>query len=284
MKHCLVITAYKDIDSINQLINYTPKDWGIYIHIDKKSIIKESEVNSRAKVFKIQNINWGAWEHLYVFHFLLNQAFNDDSNYDYYHLITGQDFYATSPNSFDSILGDDKLSYISVNKIPWGNWKGWNWGFDIFQYHTLASYMNVHTGRFGKRLNKYFHEMQRILRFYRALPSYPIYGGSVYCSLHKDFVKYIFESNFANELLEYMRNTTLAEEIFFQTVLMNSPFKDKYCNNHLRYIDWNVPNPPKFLNKEDYDLIIQSNSLFCRKVDSDISRDLIDKLSSNKWL
>ena len=31
MNHCLIITAYKDIENLNRLIHYAPEEWGIYI-------------------------------------------------------------------------------------------------------------------------------------------------------------------------------------------------------------------------------------------------------------
>lgn len=36
MRHCIIMTAYKDIDMINEIISYLPDDWGCYVHLDKK--------------------------------------------------------------------------------------------------------------------------------------------------------------------------------------------------------------------------------------------------------
>lgn len=46
-------------------------------------------------------------------------------------------------------------------------------------------------------------------------------------------------------------------------------------------MDWNVKSPPKVLREEDFHKIIDSNCLFCRKVDSKASKMLI-KLLMNK--
>lgn len=52
MNHCLIITAYKDIENLNRLIHYAPEEWGIYIHLDKKSSIRKEEIDKRAHVYQ----------------------------------------------------------------------------------------------------------------------------------------------------------------------------------------------------------------------------------------
>ena len=44
MKHAFLITAYKDIPSLNRLIDRLSSDFYLYIHIDKKSSIRKSDI------------------------------------------------------------------------------------------------------------------------------------------------------------------------------------------------------------------------------------------------
>lgn len=44
------MTAYKDAAQINRIIGITPPEWGIYIHIDRKSALKAEDIDSRARV------------------------------------------------------------------------------------------------------------------------------------------------------------------------------------------------------------------------------------------
>jgi len=103
MRHCIIMTAYKDIEAINRFIASTPDDWGIYIHIDRKSAIAESEIEKKAHVFKFQKVYWGSWEHPFVILYLMEKALSN-GNYDYYHIVSGQDFYAMSPKRIDDIV------------------------------------------------------------------------------------------------------------------------------------------------------------------------------------
>ena len=107
------------------------------------------------------------------------------------------------------------------------------------------------------------------------MPSYRLYGGLVYCSICGGAIKWVLDSEISRDLLNRLENTTCGEELFFQTVLLNSPFSENIINNNLRIMDWNVKSPPKVLREEDFHKIIDSSCLFCRKVDSKSSKMLI---------
>lgn len=76
MRHCLIMTAYKDAEMINSIIDETPVSWGVYIHIDAKSSLLSSMINNRAIVIKKYRIYWGGIEHLYAFIELMSMALN----------------------------------------------------------------------------------------------------------------------------------------------------------------------------------------------------------------
>lgn len=59
---------------------------------------------------------------------------------------------------------------------------------------------------------------------------------------------------------------------------MNSNFADRIVHNNMRYIDWSVISPPKFLTVEDYEKIISSRTLFCRKIESKTATELLPLL------
>lgn len=280
------MSAYKDVEMINQIIDRTPVNWGIYIHIDKKSSISDKDITPRANVYKVKSIYWGGKEHLEAILLLLNKALQHNQNYDYYHIITGQDFYSTPIEEFDHILGNEQSIYIEHFTLPRKNW--WNGGYDILKYRTLASICDIRRP-IPRKLNHILYVIQKKFKLTRKLPKYPLYGGSIYCSLTQEAVVEVLYSPIAKDLQSRINNTTCSEEIYFQTILMNSNLKNKIRNTNLRYIDWNVKDAPKFLNLDDYQAIRNSHTLFCRKVDSKISQGLLNKLLeedliSNKYI
>jgi hypothetical protein len=85
--------------------------------------------------------------------------------------------------------------------------------------------------------------------------------------------------NYANENLKFMKsleNTFAPEEIYFQTVLMQSPYKDDLINDNLFYIDWKFRNgnSPAHLDVSDFEKLKISDKLFVRKIHAPISDDL----------
>lgn len=52
MKHCIIMTAYKDVGLINKIIESAPDNFDFYIHLDKKCQITPSDISPRANVFK----------------------------------------------------------------------------------------------------------------------------------------------------------------------------------------------------------------------------------------
>lgn len=76
-----------------------------------------------------------------------------------------------------------------------------------------------------------------------------------------------------------MNYTLASDEIFFQTILVNSKYLKSISNKNLRYVDWELRNgsSPAFLDLSDYDKIILSEKIFARKFNN-ISEALLEKL------
>ena len=277
MKHCLLITAYKDSELINRFISKVPDDWGIFVHIDRKSSINALDISNKAITKKIYKVYWGSIEHVKAYIYLMKLAIMH--NYDYYHLVTGQDYFASNPSEFDSVLGNEGINYIDIFTLPRANWRDGD--FSTFKIKTLSSFGDIRFGMIHK-LDRIFTEIQRRTKNLNKVPNnWKLYGGSVYCSLHHSFVNWVLNSELTYRLLDDLKNTTCGEELFFQTLIMCSPFKYNVNPSHLRYIDWTVWSPPKILTIEDFEKITSNNYLFCRKIDTTNSMDLCTRLDSH---
>lgn len=276
MRHCIIMTAYKNVDQINHLIRLIPVEWGIFIHIDKKSDINIKDIDNRACIIKKWNIYWGSINHLKAVLDLLKIAI-EKGTFDYFHIITGQDLIIATPTQFDEIMAQNNI-YIDCIEIPYEKWRyNWGGGFWIYQKRTLALWGDVRY--FPYRIfNFLFVRLQKILGLYKKLPEYKLYGGALYCSLTKEAVYEVLNSKIGKHLLRNLKYSLCGEEIFFPTVLMNSKLKNHIMNNNLRYVDWSVKNPPKVLDIDDYPKIKKSNCLFCRKIEYPQSLELSRKL------
>ena len=100
-------------------------------------------------------------------------------------------------------------------------------------------------------------------------------NGSNWFSITHDTACYVL--NKYNNYKKYFRHTLCPDEIFLQTILINSPDISRIIDENLRYIDWNRGNP-YILKQEDYNMLMDSNKLFARKFDINVDRNIILKI------
>jgi len=196
----------------------------------------------------------------------------------YFHALSGQCFPIRPVNEiFDFFENNNGKEFIDFFELPATCWAN-NGGLDRIDYYHLHDILNTKSSRFEKR-NKRFINFQKFLNLKRSYPDkYPkLYGGSTWWSLSRPAMEYV--SHFIKNttgFYERFKHTFCTEEIFFQTILLSSPFKENIVNDNLRYIDWNVRNGncPANLDETDFDLLLKSNKLFARKFEKDKSEKL----------
>lgn len=112
-----------------------------------------------------------------------------------------------------------------------------------------------------------------------------IYAGWNWFSWYRKVAEYAMRKLDKNpEFLERMRYCACIDEVFFHTLLQpHLKELNIVSDNALRYIDWHPSRPyegrlPLTLDERDYELIINSGALFCRKVDEEHSGKLLDML------
>ena len=238
MKHCILMSAYKDLSSINNFIKATPEGWGIFVHIDKKSSILTEQVDSRAVVIKKYNVYWGSFLHVVAFKDLMRLAF-DHGDYDFFHLVTGQDFYCMNPMNFDNVLSPEKI-YMMTKPFPVSDWDFWENGYAMFKYKTLARFCDVRMkyNFFGGMLNKFLCFCQKNKKKEKFLPSgFTFAGGILYSSFPRYAVEYILENENSALLEKKLWNSLCGEEVYFQTLFLSSPYKENIVNDNLRFMN-----------------------------------------------
>lgn len=275
MKQAILITAYKDFDQLTQLIDEFDENFSIYIHIDRKSKISEKKYQDlkRRKIVRYvgqdYKVNWGGLNHLKSYLKLSQIAFEDKENI-YFHLITGQDFPIKNNEYFMTLIDSEekrKCDYLSYFKLPNTYWE--NGGMDRLEHYNLYDLFDA---KKSKRWIKLIKILQTLLHFKRPINDYlgQLYGGSTYWSLSRDTLQYVLDFTANNRrFLKRFNYTFCAEEIYFQTVIMNSSCSKRVVNNSLRFADWKSGKGgyPAFLDEGDFHAIINSDNIFARKID-----------------
>jgi hypothetical protein len=133
--------------------------------------------------------------------------------------------------------------------------------YEYFDYRKTA----------GRFIINSLVKIQKKLRIKRKVPYniFPkLYGGPTWWSLTRDSLQYVIDFTNTHRLsLKTMQFTFCSEEIYFQTVLLNSEHAKNIVNDCLRYIDWSSGRGgyPAFLDVTDYEKIKTSNNIFARK-------------------
>jgi len=271
----IIITAYKDPQMLYRLCDKFDKDrFRLFIHIDKRYIsdfdVKRIKANSNAEVYSKYAITWGSIKHLYAILALMKKALRFD-DVKYLHIISGQDY----PVCDLSEAEEDKHIYLDFAKVLPERFRQYNPCQKLDQKNTIVE----HLYRGSIKIQKLFSVERKTIGDYNN-----IYKGTIWSSMPRNAALYALKI-VENEKV-FMRDlyyTYIPEEIFFQTIFMNSiEWTDKIVRNNKRYDDWNPRDNsstvPVTLDERDFDAIKRTTNWFARKMDSSRSVRLIKKI------
>lgn len=271
----ILITAYKNKRQIQNLINFFKVNNYVFVHLDKKSDlqIEDFQLDDHVKIIKKYTICWGGLNHLRAILDLLDMALNE--NISYLHIISGQDIPVKSIEEFSKFENSNKI-YMQCENVQ---------GKDVTfknRYKKGALFSNKSSIKLCwhiiNTIYGLFHHKNGIGYFSEE----DIYIGLVWCSMPIEAAKYIKEYASKN-FPKYWKHIIIPEEFFFQTVLYNSKFNKNIVKTNLRYCDWHYRNGslPAYLDKSDIEKISEGNYCFARKIDPNISKEVVKELFDN---
>ncbi|WP_187118922.1 beta-1,6-N-acetylglucosaminyltransferase [Bacillus marasmi] len=281
-KYAYLIMAhnnFKVLEKLIKLIDYEKND--IYIHVDKKTkdfdkdyfstLPKKSNIYFAPRI----EINWGGLSQIICELSLLEMACA--KNYSYYHLLSGADLPLKSQEYihefFDKHQGKEFVGFIE------------DWDQSRIKYYHVFNEVGRNTdipSRIKRKMNNLLVKSQKLLNVNLA-SNRNFAKGANWFSITSNLAQYILEKK--HEILKQYRHAVFADEVFLQTLIINSEFKDhlykdiyedEYENN-LRHIDWKRGGPYTF-TKEDYHELMNSNKLFARKFDENVDFDIVNTI------
>jgi Core-2/I-Branching enzyme len=183
-------------------------------------------------------------------------------------LLSGQDYPLRSAARIEAFLEERKgTSFLPHWSLPAAAWATEGGGLNRIRW-TYLERVRVKT---------------RLLRLPipRRFPAgFRPYGGMAFWALSGESVAYV--DRFVREnpgFMRFFRFVKMPDELFFQTVLMNSPLRDKVENSNLHYLDWSAGTAnPAILRKDDLPKLLASEKLFARKFDAAVDAEILDLL------
>ena len=279
MKNVILIHAHVNVGQLNLLIAQLVDDrHSIYVNLDRKCDIDPASVHKAATVLKTRaEVRWGDYSQVQQILNSMTEITAAERGFGHMVLISGQDFPIVSNDQIDGFLSRNRdRDLLHHDRIGAGYWAVSD-RFEYYHYHGRSW-----TIRKLFRARRFVMDALGLKR--SMVDGLAPYGGSQWWMLTEATVRYTLEFVCRNpRYLRFMRTVHCVDEMFFQTLLLNSPCRDRVVNDYRRYIDWSdcergIGGSPNVLTESDFDKIVASNALFCRKVVQPRSDELIRKL------
>ena len=111
------------------------------------------------------------------------------------------------------------------------------------------------------------------------------YIGNQWMILSRRFCEFVSYSPEVERFKKFYQHTFIADEGFFQTVIMNTSCKGTIVNNDKRTIDWvpvgTIKLRPRDFTSKDAEFLLASQGLFARKFDETVDAGILSILESN---
>lgn len=250
------------------------EDAWFFVHLDRKADLRAfSFLSFHKRVVLVParvDVRWGAYS---IVEATLRgfEAINASGvGFQMVNLLSGADYPLKSPaeiHDFFSQHGSKNfMEFYSVQQE-------WTEAIPRLTEYHLTNYQFPGKYAAQKWLNK--------LAPRRSMPAgLEAVGRSQWMSLTTDAVRYILQylGNHPG-VRRFFKLSWAPDEIIFQTILYNSPFRSSLVNDNLRYIDWSEGQAsPKLLTEADLDPMLTSGKLFARKFDLARSPGVIEAI------
>jgi len=290
-RHAYLITAHsKKAQLLNLLRLLDDPANDLYIHIDKKAQgFSEQEMaacapNSRVSFAPRLDARWGSEVFIDAIVSLLRMAAAEE--HAFYHLLSGVDLPLKPQRDihayFAAHAGEEFVSFERETAKPdviAGRIGLWHWRQPV---DPLIM-------KFHRRLAPLSSGLQRLLGVNRIKGSGVVFQkGGVWFSITHAFARYALEQ--MPRYRAFYRNSSCADEIWLQTILVNSPFMERRAFSGwddefaatMRYVDWSGGGAsPRTLTSADYDTLMASGMLFARKFDETADAAVIRRISED---
>lgn len=277
LKLAYIISAYKLPENLLRMINrLNTTGSNFIIHVDKNSPRETFEemqfgLNDFNNVHFMQRHKspYRGFGHVRTTLKGLKYLNQNNIDYDYVFVLTGQDYPIKSNNYINKYLNNNYgKSFIEHFSMPTNNWE--NGGMDRLEYYY------IHSRNGFRRIPR-----SKIPWNKTKIPStIKPWGGSGYFTIFKKHASYLLDFINKNpKFVNFFKHTDIPDEIFFQTILLNSKHKNDLINDDIRYIDWSNPEEcPSVLRAGDFNNIKKSKDLIARKADMKIDSNILDMI------
>lgn len=277
MRVANIIIAHKNPGQLLRLIQQFSGDkFQHFIHIDGRcnlndyrSILDRPDVTV---VKKRRKPVWGGNGFLLSTLEAIRTVKSSNEKFFYYNLMSGMDFPIRPTQELFTFLEHayktEKREFFEIIEM-----KDWGAQHRYVRYHFPDVTIK---GRYF--VERWISRLIGPRSFYsnKMIP----YGRSAWFTATNDFIDYALDFMDKNpSYLKYLMTTWSSDEFCWNTLIMNSPFKNNLAEGYLRYIDWSAGGAnPKTFTTNDLDRILASGQFLARKFDETVDNEILIQL------
>lgn len=273
MKHAYLIIAHNEWEVLNLLLRMLDDERNdIYLHIDKKVRLIPQLVECKNAGFQLlserNDVRWGDFSQVQTEMLLFETAYSHGP-YAYYHLLSGVDLPLKSQDEihafFNQNQGKEFVGFFQGKYHEDDVMRKVSRYYVLMQWNKRCPFLPKWKIMVGQLLRHSLLALQKLMGIRRKMDK-DYRKGHQWVSLTNDAVKMLLDNRQWME--RRMRNVNTPDEIFIQTLIWNSDFRQHLYSEgydgNMRFIDWQRGEPYCWQDA-DLDELLASPYMFARK-------------------
>jgi hypothetical protein len=270
-----IVIAHRNAAQAGRLVRRLATDQARFlIHADKRAGTTYAH-ELRAAVDGVADVTflernacfWGGFGMVEAILKGLTVLVDEDAPCHHAIVLSGQDYPLVPAFEIERFLAaSPDASYMTHTRLPSPFWP--RGGLDRVEHFHVVSYRALHLR----------------LPWRRRVPGGLVpFGGGAWMTLARPAVAHVVDYvRSHSRVVRFFRHALHPDELFFQTILLNSPLAESVVDDHLRHIEWrDDPGSPAIFRAPDRDALIASGKLFARKFDASVDETILDLLDEH---
>lgn len=291
MKHAYLILCHKNTGQVNRLIKRLNGDnVCFFIHVDESCAAPREDFLSAPNIFYIKDTIHAGWGEFGQIAAVLKMLYrvreysHKHHPFDYLSLISGQDFPVKTNREIEAFLQKNNgMEYFWGYRPSKDNRYGKRCYSRVYLRHRPL----LRNKLFFRKLRTLYMDYMGAWFFSRknenGFP--PLFDGATWFTLTSSCTEYILDyiGNHP-EYIALFADSFAGDELFFSTILGNSPYMSKKYKNFLRYVDFSRSKKiyPWIMRSDDFEMLthLPEDMLFARKFDESVDSEILDRLEN----
>jgi hypothetical protein len=280
MRIAYIVLAHKLPEQLIRLVHRLDGQHALFlIHIDRRvprgafaGAVRELRRNPRVRFLKRHRCDRSGFGTVAAVLEGMRELEEERLPFDHAIRLSGQDYPIKSNEEIVEFLKRNReRSFMQAFPLARADLIDWP---EAVWYEWTLRYRRWHSRPLGRHI---------VLPFAREVPGgFEPFGGEACWCLTRECVSYVNEFiRRERHFVRFFRHVDKPDEMFFQTILINSPRENRIVRDDVHYTDWTRGRShPEILTSMDFDRLRRADDLFARKFDSGIDSKILDLIDT----